>query len=1161
MNTPRPSGCFTRVCRFAAVLGLVTGVLHAQNFTGYDFVVPKAAMPNDYTIVDGTGVTLPANRSYVIGLDGGTRNPIRLINWTGSAEYPIVVVNRHGTGRVSITDVVPGVPTATPRTGILIESCTHLQVRGDNDPAHRYGIEIARAGGKTSGTGRRGVEVKGISSDIEICFLEAHDVAFAGIMVKEDPSCDAATSHPNLVYRNIRIHDNYLHDIGGEAMYIGFSFWTDDRCTTGDGGYAHNIEGLRIYNNLVEACLWDGIQVGAATSDVQIFNNVILDAGIGGANTASGDTGTGLQIGGGTTGLVYNNTIINSRSHGITLFGIGHNIIFNNLICGGGGGMFIDSRPNPIPAGQPADRQTQAGAPYYVFNNTFINPAGHMMWTMSDITDNQFKNNLGVDAELAADDFVRWDMGATGSEAGNVFRADMTGLDFVDPANYDFRLLNTSDAVDQGVPLTQVEADFLGIARGQGSGFDAGYAEAGTLSVFLVVHPPTTAGNDGVITASAINGTTPYTYAWSTGATTATLSSLTPGLYGVTVTDAADRVVKKATYLFAGATMGMPVSLTPPTQVEAPRFTPAAGTYATAPAVTLSSDTAGATIRYTTDGSTPTPTNGAIYGGPITVSSTSAIKAIAYQSGLADSTVALATYFVGVPPAAPTLTVTSTSDRRAALSWTTTAGANRYELKVSPTSGGPYTSLGSQTSTAFVHAGLTNGTTYYYVVEAANLYGTSPASAQVTATPFPYPGMIGVLSGFTAGPALTSSVAATGAFNAQPTWDAAAQEPVGDDPVPHSTTTTTTANRFWVVDFTTNYGQYYITEMWTRYRPSSPGDRTGFASLWWDDDKDVVNDGVTASTMNFQTTQDMTGSSAQLWLQDRDFGPNPITPLNQYLVIGTGATTTMRANEFAFIGWVDGAPAAPMITQPPQSQNVPADSSVMFTVGVTGSPAPTYQWLKNGVAITGATNPVLSLANLQAGDAGSYSVAVTNASGSVTSNRAVLVVTSPALTILTPIAAGTATGSAYCGAVGAFNEPPAWDAVSGAPSGLAAAPHATTATAYANRFWFIDFGSDYAKVRITQMWTRYRPSSPGNHPGFAMMWWDDDQDTVNDGVTAAAMNFDSAQALPNTGQIWVRDRDFTATPITPQGRYLVVSTGATPGDRPNEFAFVGYRVP
>lgn len=76
---------------------------------------------------------------------------------------------------------------------------------------------------------------------------------------------------------------------------------------------------------------------------------------------------------------------------------------------------------------------------------------------------------------------------------------------------------------------------------------------------------------------------------------------------------------------------------------------------------------------------------------------------------------------------------------------------------------------------------------------------------------------------------------------------------------------------------------------------------------------------------------------------------------------------------------------APVITVPPQSVAVAAGANVSFSVTVTGTGPFAYQWLFNGVAIPGATSATLTLANVQAGNVGNYSVRVSNASGSTTS--------------------------------------------------------------------------------------------------------------------------------------------------------------------------------
>lgn len=89
-------------------------------------------------------------------------------------------------------------------------------------------------------------------------------------------------------------------------------------------------------------------------------------------------------------------------------------------------------------------------------------------------------------------------------------------------------------------------------------------------------------------------------------------------------------------------------------QVATPTFTPAPGTYSSAQSVTITSATSGASIRYTTDGSTPSTTSGTLYSGPISVGATTTIRALAYKSGLASSAVTSATYTIGsTPPPVP----------------------------------------------------------------------------------------------------------------------------------------------------------------------------------------------------------------------------------------------------------------------------------------------------------------------------------------------------------------------------------------------------------------------------------------------------------------------------------------------------------------------------
>ena len=85
--------------------------------------------------------------------------------------------------------------------------------------------------------------------------------------------------------------------------------------------------------------------------------------------------------------------------------------------------------------------------------------------------------------------------------------------------------------------------------------------------------------------------------------------------------------------------------------------------------------------------------------------------------------------------------------------------------------------------------------------------------------------------------------------------------------------------------------------------------------------------------------------------------------------------------------------AGPTITGQPQSLSVAAGQGAQFTVTASGTGPLSYQWQFGGGVIAGATGSSYSIASAQAGNAGNYSVVVTNSWGGVTSSAAVLTVT------------------------------------------------------------------------------------------------------------------------------------------------------------------------
>jgi stage V sporulation protein SpoVS len=144
--------------------------------------------------------------------------------------------------------------------------------------------------------------------------------------------------------------------------------------------------------------------------------------------------------------------------------------------------------------------------------------------------------------------------------------------------------------------------------------------------------------------ASITDATTGAAIYYTTNGSTPTPSST---LYSGPITVAATQTVK-AIAVASGYSNSVVTAATYTIAASAPAFSPNAGTYTSAQSVSITDSTTGATIYYTTDGTTPTSSS-TLYGAPITVAATQTVKAIAVASGYSNSAVASAAYTIATP--------------------------------------------------------------------------------------------------------------------------------------------------------------------------------------------------------------------------------------------------------------------------------------------------------------------------------------------------------------------------------------------------------------------------------------------------------------------------------------------------------------------------------
>ncbi|MGA2605718.1 MAG: immunoglobulin domain-containing protein, partial [Verrucomicrobiia bacterium] len=132
----------------------------------------------------------------------------------------------------------------------------------------------------------------------------------------------------------------------------------------------------------------------------------------------------------------------------------------------------------------------------------------------------------------------------------------------------------------------------------------------------------------------------------------------------------------------------------------------------------------------------------------------------------------------------------------------------------------------------------------------------------------------------------------------------------------------------------------------------------------------------TNSILTNATSSSITITNAQL----TDAGGYSVIVSNPYGVV-TSAVAQLSVT----------VPDAPSIITQPQDQTVSVGDSATFTVEAGGSEPLSYQWYYNtNTLVDGATDSTLTLTNVQPGEAGVYSVVVSNLAGTITSSNATL---------------------------------------------------------------------------------------------------------------------------------------------------------------------------
>jgi autotransporter-associated beta strand protein len=304
---------------------------------------------------------------------------------------------------------------------------------------------------------------------------------------------------------------------------------------------------------------------------------------------------------------------------------------------------------------------------------------------------------------------------------------------------------------------------YYAITATNGSGSSANSAQVNTITIPAAPTGPSATGGTSqvALTWNASTGASTYNVLRATSAN-GTYTSVATALTGTSYTDTG--LSSGTTYYYAVTATNGSGSSANSTQVNAvpapaspSSVTATAGNGQVALSWTASTGATGYSVlraisangSYTTIASGVTGTS---YTDTGLANGTTYYYAVAASNGSGSSSNSSQVNAI-TAPAAPTGLTATADNAQVSLLWNSSTGAATYNVLRSTTSGSGYVAVASGLSgTSYIDTGLTNGTTYYYVVTATNTGGTSANSGEASGMPVALPS-----------PWATSDIGSTGA--------------------------------------------------------------------------------------------------------------------------------------------------------------------------------------------------------------------------------------------------------------------------------------------------------------------------------------------------------------------------------------------------------------